>query len=90
MKQFYVIEVASCGSKRVNESLVLDIIDVKSKIIAPSSTENPWTVGPSLMELQITGSKKEPSLARPKKAVPIPSSVPINYTVILPFSFRSN
>lgn len=41
MKQFYEIEVVSSGSKRVNESLVLDIIDVKSKIIAPSSTENP-------------------------------------------------
>ncbi len=41
MKQFYVIEVISSGSKRVNESLVLDSIDVKSKIIAPSSTENP-------------------------------------------------
>ena len=41
MKQFYEIEVVSSGSKRVNESLVLDIFDVKSKIIAPSSTENP-------------------------------------------------
>jgi len=41
VKQFYVIEVISSGSKRVNESLVLDSIDVKSKIIAPYATENP-------------------------------------------------
>ena len=41
MKHFYMIEVASSGSKRVNESLVLDSIDVKSKIIAPYATENP-------------------------------------------------